>query len=261
MRRDQILNIFNTNEDRIFAERIFDYIDQVNKKCEPKFTNFLDPYQITIGLKILNSQIDVKYSLSNLKENLEKDILAIYPEYYELDHIIFPITALKISIKSNFEKINHRDVLGALLNLGIKREKLGDIILNGDECYILVHNDIVQYVIVNLNKIKHCSINASICNLEDIKEKEINYKDIHTTVASLRLDCFCSTAFGLSRNIASNKIKSGDVKVNFNEITDIAYNICEKDMVSVKGKGRAILDSIFNNTKKGRININIKKII
>lgn len=260
-KRDKIIESFKHEEDKILAAKTMDCIEQVQKYFEPRFTQFLDPAQVIKVSRIIYQFNDIRYKATCGIEGCERNIIAIYPDRISEEKIELPVTALHLSCKSKFEKINHRDVLGALMNLGIKREKVGDIFVNDEDCYIIVYNDISYYIIINLNKIKRISIKVDYVDIDNILKKEVQYKEIFSNTASLRLDAILSCGFGESRSSLVDEITKGNVKVNWEVITESSRAINEGDTVSLKGKGRIILDKIVGKTKKDRINIIIKRVI
>lgn len=260
-RRDEIINSMKSEQDKTLAARIIDAAAEVQKFYSPVFTDFLDPAQTYKAGRILSRFQDMEFIAMPGTEKCERNIMAVYPDYMIPSDIHPPIEALRVTGNFKFENITHRDMLGAIMSLGIKREKTGDIILDGSEFYIYVSSDISYYIMVNLTKIKHASINCERVELCSVPEKADKYKIIKANVASLRLDSICSVGFGCSRTAISENIKTGGAKVNWEEERDLSRIVDPGDVISIKGKGRVILDSAGNETKKGRINITLKKII
>lgn len=260
-KRYEIINNIKDAEDRIFAAKILDCIDQVQKYYEPRYTDFMDPSQITKAKKIIKQFDDINCLVTCGIEDCERNIIAFYPSYMSDKDIDLPIHILSVECKSKFDSISHRDILGALMNLGIKREKIGDIIISDNNYYIIVYSDISYYIALNLTKIKHTPTSVNYTEFKDIVRKQDNFKVIASSIASLRLDCILGCGFGESRSSISKEIVKGSVKVNYEVVTDLSRSVFEGDIISVKGKGRIILESVGGITKKGRINIIIKKII
>ena len=259
--RDELVKNILNQDDKILIVKVIDFVEQVQKYFEPRFTQFLDPSQIAKVKKVLNHFVDVKYLITGGINGCERNIVAIYPCFMEDDEISLPIIPLRCLINSKFENISHRDMLGSLMSLGIKREKIGDIIINNNECFIIVLSDISYYIKMYLSKIKHAYVIADDIEFEKIPKTEQNFKIITSNVSSLRLDSILSSGFGESRSSLSSEIRKGNVKVNWDEVRDLSRIIFEGDTISLKGKGRILVESIGSITKKGRINIIIKKII
>lgn len=260
-KRDSIIDSFKEADERELAAKIIDSVEQVQRLYEVRYTDFLDPASIFKAEKVLKNYFDIKYSITCGVEGCERNIIAIYPDYMSADDIDIPVSALKLTGKSKFDNVTHRDVLGAVMGLGIKREKIGDIIINGDRYYIFARNDISYYIVLNLKMIKHTPVEIDYVDFSDVPKRQDNYKTITSNVASLRLDALLGCGFGESRSSISQEILKGNVKVNWEEVRELSHIIKENDVISLKGRGRIIIDSIGNTTRKGRINVVIKKVL
>ncbi len=172
----------------------------------------------------------------------------------------FPIAYLVLSpVLQKFSDILiHRDFLGALMNLGIKREMLGDIIV-ADNCgYLICLSQIAPYIKDNLTCIKHTNIKVTqIDNLPDniIREPE----PTELVVSSLRLDVLISAVYKLSRSEASKLFATGKVFVNSKITENTSYQTKENDIISVRGFGRFVFIAQLRKTKKDRFVAEIKK--
>ena len=156
------------------------------------------------------------------------------------------------------ETVSHRDVLGSLMNLGIKRCKIGDIIIN-DKVYFEVKKEITPYILSNLSKIKNRNVNPEIYIGE--LEKTYNFEEISLTVSSLRADCIIGSIAKLSRENAKNFITAGKVSVNSLIFDNPSKQLNEGDIISVRGSGKYVFSEVSGTTKKERLKIIIKKYI
>ena len=158
------------------------------------------------------------------------------------------------------EELGHRDYLGALLNLGIAREKLGDIIVESGCAYLFCVNSITDYIVSSLSKIRHTCVKAKA-----VPDMEFNYEPryekIQGSVASLRLDAVISLGFGHSRNHIIQYIEAGKVAVNGRIITTNAYGLKDEDIISVRGLGKLKFERAVSETRKGRIMVILRKYI
>lgn len=259
-KRESIIEAFDNDADRVLAAKVIDCIGQVLKYHESRFTHFLDPAEVNKVKKIIGN-FDVKYSISSGVEGCERNIAVIYPAYMAEENIELPVSVLKIHCKNRFEKISHRDMLGALMGLGIKRENIGDIIIGEQVSYVFVYKDISYYVSINLVMVRHTPVVAEYADFKEVPAKRYDYKEIISNVASLRLDAILSAGFGESRSSISREVLAGNVKVNWEETKELSCIIKQGDVLSLKGKGRIILDEIGGTTKKGRTNVKIKRTI
>ena len=155
-------------------------------------------------------------------------------------------------------EFSHRDFLGSILNLGINREKIGDILIHENYAQVVVKEEIYNFVIFSLERVGKEKVKVKQIPLKTLKQGNIEYKDIYTTVPSLRLDALVSGGWNLSRDDSQKLIKSNRVKVNWEPIDKVSKEVEEGDTVSTRGYGRFILHSIEGISKKGRIRIVIR---
>jgi Uncharacterized conserved protein, contains S4-like domain len=172
----------------------------------------------------------------------------------------YPIQILKIRpLQKKFsDKLTHRDYLGAILNLGTRRNKIGDIVILENETLVFVHNSIADFIKDSLSRIKHTSVSTELTKQEEVNYTP-RYEEITGTVSSVRLDSLLSLAFPLSRSKLTGLITGGKVFVGGKLITTNAYKIKESDIISVRGMGKFMYYGVLSQTKKGRLYIQIHK--
>lgn len=170
----------------------------------------------------------------------------------------FPIAVVQISpaIEKFSDKLTHRDFLGGLMNLGIKRELLGDILISGNTAYVFCLEQITDYIIKNLTRIKHTTVRVTeLSKLPDTAINEPKCKEL--IVPSLRLDAVISAVYKLSRKESCNLINSDKVFINSRQIKSTSCQLKQEDIVSVRGSGRFKYIEQLRTTKKDRIVISI----
>ena len=185
-------------------------------------------------------------------EFAERQMVAFLPDAlcYKTD---YPISTLKIAPlhKKFAESLSHRDYLGGILNLGIDRSKLGDILVQEDGAIVFIHKSLEHFLQEELTRIRHTSVMVtSVEELDFIYKPKI--KEIRGTVSSLRLDSLLSLAFSSSRSKLVDYIENGKVFVNGKLITSNGYQIKENDIISVRGLGRFRFIEMISQTKKER---------
>ncbi len=182
------------------------------------------------------------------------DALVFCPKY--------PIACLKLTpLQERFaEKLTHRDYLGAVLNLGIDRSKLGDILVEETGAYLFCQDGIAQFICDNLTRIRHTSFCARQAEEEGFSY-EPKLKRLTGTVASVRLDSLISLAFEVSRSSLKGLLEEGRVFVNGKLITSNGYEPREGDLVSVRGMGRFRYESAGGQSKKGRSYVTVSRYI
>lgn len=178
------------------------------------------------------------------------------------DALQYPIRILRIGPQNQkfCEELTHRDYLGAVMNLGIERCKLGDIMVDGNHALLFVREELADYVREHLTRIRHTSVIVSVS--QDLPDDyEPKYEEIKGTVASIRLDTVLSLAFPLSRSKITAYIEGGKVFVNGKLVTSNGYRLKEGDIISVRKMGRIVYDGIMKETKKGRYLTAVRKYI
>ncbi len=200
-------------------------------------------------------------------DEAERTVAVFVPAVFGVENIIeyfrendddCPVCLLKVS-KDKFSSLSHRDYLGSLMGLGIKRETVGDIIISEDCTFIFALKSIGIFICDNLTKVGRGTVDCEICSLTEFVYEEGDTETVFCSVASLRLDSVVSSAFNLSRTNSSQAIKSGLVYINSQQILKNDYTLKEKDKIVLRGKGKVVLEEIIGESKKGRIHINIKK--
>ncbi|MFB0971404.1 MAG: RNA-binding protein [Tissierellia bacterium] len=237
-------------------KRVLDLIENTLNRHNVTYTDFFEPNLIELAKSILNRFEDIGYVIDGGFENAERQIISIFSWYYfyeeNKDSHISPI-----EIKGNLDNIQHKDVLGSILGLGIVRDKVGDIGFFKNSIKVALSKDISDYVLFNLKKIKRENVEVKSIPINELgKIEEIGvYKDI--IASSMRLDAIIGEAFNLSRSDSQKLVQSNLVKVNFKEESKASKSISENDLISVRGKGRFKISSIDGLTKKERIKLKI----
>lgn len=256
---DFIIDHLQDEKQILLVKKIMDKIDKVLKNYSIEYTNFLDPYNREICCSVINRFIDVSYHEDGGFPPAERKSIILYPNYFEKSDTNDNLTVLKINGKFKLNRITHRDILGAILGLGINRDKIGDIIVKDNYCQVIVLSDISSYIELNLNKIGKTNVKIEIINRNEITDNDEIFEEKVIIAASLRLDAIISSVINLSRVKCVNIIKSAKVKVNYKSITTSSKEIKENDLISLRGKGRFRVIKILGYTKKNNTKILIRK--
>ena len=191
----------------------------------------------------------------------ERQMAAFLPDalYYDYQ---YPIQIIEISpVNRKFaEELSHRDYLGAVMNLGIERCKLGDILIEDGKAILFAKEELASYIMEHLTRIRHTTVKTSILPaFEDSYEPR--YEELKGTVASVRLDTVLSLAYPLSRSKVTGLIEGARVFVNGKLVTSNGYRLKEGDILTVRKMGRIGYNGILSETKKGRYMVSIRKYI
>ena len=160
--------------------------------------------------------------------------------------------ALKIEWRSQ-DSLTHRDILGALMALGIERDTLGDIVCEEHRATLICLPELRGYIAGNLSKAGRVGVAVSEISLAELPAKRENLAAKTGSVASLRLDAVLCAAFGLSRARASELISAGRVNLDHKQCLQPAKEINEGALLSVRGLGRVKLLEVGGMSRKGRI--------
>ena len=171
----------------------------------------------------------------------------------------FPISVIKAEPKSQkfAQSLSHRDFLGAILNLGIERSCVGDIVIIDNVGYVFVKDDIAEYVADSLVRVKNTDIRASIC--KELPEGEL-YKTeaLRIQLSGIRADAAISKIFSISRDASLSLFGKGLVFVNGRECANNSYQPKENDVISVRGYGRFIWHGEVGVSRKGKLIVEIE---
>lgn len=258
----------------IFAKRLNDLANMAYRRGIPTYTDYLDLNQQTEYIEYITSNkmppvntiLNGGLLLVEGEDFLERKMACFYPketdEYLSEAYVEFPICIIEIrpANKKFADNLTHRDFLGAIMNLGIERHLIGDILVKDNMAYVFAVKKMAEFVCDNLIKIKHTTVHASICEQCDFSYVPA-FKEEKGSVASERIDAIISFAFNMSRNEASAYISAGKVFVNAKETVSKSHTLKYGDIVSVRGMGRFVFDEVVSTTKKGRFYIKIRKYI
>lgn len=247
------------DELRIKMYKVVDLCNNVLKNHSIKHTEFLNPFEIKNAVAILNSEDDLEYEILGGYEDAQRAIILIFPYYMQVEDKDRPISYLRVDGNFKFSTLNHRSYLGSLMSLGIKREKIGDILVHDEFCNLIVDSDIKDFLLLNFERVAHNRIKLVEIEKDDIIIPKQEYIDKYFSVTSLRLDNIIAGAFDLSRSLAQKNIEAENVYVDYEKIKNPAKQVNEKNLISLRKKGKFILNSVGEGlSKKGKIRIDIK---
>lgn len=258
--KQEILETVRTVEDRLVVSKVLDQVILSLKYHEQRYTSFLDPYQQKLLQQVLFKLDNIGFHYWGGYKDAERKVLSIFPDYIYPEEYQYPISIIEITGR-DIDVLSHRDFLGAVLSLGIKREKIGDILTDEEKSYIFVMSDICPYLLINMRKVKNCTVVVREIYNDNLSLPQKKFKYIQGTVATLRLDSVLSVALGQSRSKVLQYINGDKVNVNWELATSASQMLKEEDVISVRGYGRMILDRVGGITRKGRRSIIVKRFI
>ncbi|HCF90140.1 MAG TPA: photosystem II S4 domain protein [Firmicutes bacterium] len=247
-------------EERLLGALLLDKAAETLDKGRPAATDFLDPAGRALADDLLKYIEGLRVMAFGGHRRLERVRLVLLPHYYLEATVEPPVTA--VEIRGHFSgRITHRDVLGALTGSGFRREKIGDILIDGDTCQVVLAPEIAAAVQRDLVKIGDQVAEVCEIDLEQLAIPPEKVKEIRSTVASMRLDSIAGLGFGESRTKMQREIKAGKVKVNWRAVLSPDYDVNPGDVIAIRGRGRVILEETTGISKKGRTGVLLKRLI
>ncbi len=246
----------NSDADQVLLARVSDMKQSAQQGYSCRKTAFLDEHQCAILKGSLKQNDGYNYRFFGGYEGATRTRLVITSDYIECEDEFFEICAVTFTYREQ-DNLTHRDFLGSLMALGIKRETVGDIVVLGGKAVVFVSDKILTPVL-EIKKIGRVGVLVTQGIPTDFAVKQ-EFEEISGSVSSLRLDCIVAFACRLSREKASALIKSATVFLNHIEQLSISKNVSPGDVFSVRGYGKFMLTHEITQTKKGRYFIRINK--
>ena len=267
MDKQKILSEYKKQDDKLLLAKILDKIEFVKQKEKLEYTDFLDMYQISLVKSFMKKNNFENYILFGGVEDSERKILLIYPEKYDMKMLQKNyskiIKVIRVILNDDEKgKYSHRNYLGGIVKVGMKREKVGDILVFDDGADILVKEEAVENLkqeLIKLNRFENSKF--EVINLEELRKAEIKVEDIKIIVPSLRLDNFVSDLAKTSRSKAVQIIDSERVFINGQNETKVSKQVKLGDVITIRGKGRFVVKEFSGTTRSGRMVVNIEKYV
>ncbi|WP_025785129.1 RNA-binding protein [Sporosarcina sp. D27] len=251
---DGILQHFR-KEEQPFIEMAMDWAREVEDLYSPKLTDFLDPRQRFIVESVVKGS-GLLVAEDGGFDGAERKRVLIYPDYYEPTRQDFQIAVFDVRYASKFLTLEHPEILGALMGLGLDRGKFGDIRLKDGEVQLATVLELNTYLAVNFTSAGKAKIHLTELpdhegwiTLEEVWSEETQ------VISSLRLDTVIASLLNVARQKASTYIHGGKVKVNWRVVEQPSFELNESDMLSIRGHGRFKVIAIEGRTKKDKIRL------
>lgn len=237
-------------EEREFIDQVLEWKREAAEMYAPKLTDFLDPREQEIVQSIVGGHDDTAAFFFGGTGQSERKRAYICPSYFTPEEKDFDVVLYEIKYPDKFVSITHPQVLGSLMGLGLRRGKFGDILTDGRRIQFLAAEEVSHYIELNFSQVGKTAIALDRRSYEEAVVQEESWKEMSTTVSSLRLDAILSAFTKQSRHKIQLAIRGGLVKVNWKQQENPAFECTEGDVFSVRGAGRAKLLAIEGKTKK-----------
>lgn len=263
-----------TREDKLLIDKIEDKARLCSENSMITNSDFLDMHERSVAAELRLQYPDVKIIFYGVFDDAERTVAVFVPEYIEAKNFdelraYFgknpddnPLAVIRLEKDKFSPALSHRDYLGALMGLGIRRETTGDIAVDESGCKMVVLSKIAPFIAENLGKAGRGTLKAGIIPVSQAENgaKPTGVPDSFT-VSSMRLDSVVKNAFRVSRNDAVSAVESGVVFVNDIECLKPDKKISAGDKIVFRRKGRIIVGDCSAVSKKGRIIVEITRFI
>lgn len=272
MEKQELLKQFPKQEDKLLIAKIWDKIKFAKTKNQIQITEFLDSYQQATVIKMLQMCQEKQYRLEGGYDEAERKLLLLFPEKLQtifeeegnknkaiMEKIKVISVILPIELQGTY---HHSEYLGGMMKLGIKREVLGDIIVNEQGADILVQSEMADYLQTQLKELtRFQKAKIEIKEVTQLTILPVQKEEFVILIPQMRLDVVVAEILHLSRSKANEMISSERVFVNHELKTKNATMLKQADSLTIRGKGKYDIGEIVAQTAKGKLRLQIQKYI
>ena len=244
-------------EQREAAEKLLQSISFVeNRNTVTKFlTNF---EQVVLSQIVAYNYGDFKVEFFGGFDDAErKKAKIISNEYYDVD---YDIVCLKAKFNNKFNKVEHRNILGAVHNLGINFNRFGDIIVLENEVYIFVDDEIADYIAMEFTKAGRVNLDFQRVDLTEVKIEK-KYEDFEIVSSSFRIDSIVAKTTNKSRSKVKEFLEQDFIKLNHVILRNGEKTCTPDDIISIRKYGRYVVKDYTQNKKSLKYRITISKLV
>ena len=266
MTKKELLDRFaHGGEERVLLARALDKLELAQNRGVPAHTPFLSPGEQASLAALLAAWGHPRHLFWGGYPDAERRVCAFLPDWQEEDGLLSdpegPLAALEAKFPAG-AALGHRDILGALMGLGITREKVGDILLPGPgACQVVVLRDALPILLSQWEGAGRWKVSLEAIPLDRLAPKPAQVKTIRDTVATPRLDAVLAAGFSLSRSKAAGYISAGKVAVNHRECLKSDKLVEEGDVLTCRGLGKCVVKEVPGQSKKGRTMLVLERYI
>ena len=237
-------------------EALLKRVDDLVRRCEKTntltHTSFLTPAEQAAAAQHVKALRGCRMILSGGAADCERRAAFFLPDWMEAADFDPAEELSALRIDAYYGTPGHRDYLGALLGLGVRREWLGDIRIDGQSAWVFCLPSVAQQL-AGLEQVGRVSVKAAVIPLSEVPEPERRRRELHFTVQSLRFDAVLGETFRLSRTQAGKLIAAGAASLNYLPCLKNDAPVAEGDVIALKGHGKASLAEIGGKSRKDRI--------
>lgn len=248
-----------SKEEVLLTARLRDLIRSAGEKNYPRFSHFLDETGIALAKRLLAEQRVSQYAFFGGFSGARRLMLGVCPDYLTPEQLEFPIAVLRFDFPKQAQ-LSHRDVLGSLMSLGVKRERVGDILVEPETAYAAVSDELASWALQNITRIGKAGVQVRLWDGGRVVMEQ-QFRSVIVSVASLRLDGIVAAALPTSRGGAAALIQAGKVLQNGLPQIRADRAVSPGDTITIRGKGKFLVGEPRGQTRRGRIHLELKQFV
>lgn len=246
----------------IGIRHIIDLANRSYNNNQYTFTDFLTTAEVADFYNSISEVPPCGFSMFGGYDGAERVVIrfgSVNDLGYEEEYPIVCLRIEPLAVKFS-DELSHRDVLGSIMNLGMEREKLGDILIKDKKIWVMCLPAMAELIMRDLSRIKHTSV---ICCIEEVIPEALvpKYEEVQMQAASERIDGIVAKLCKLSRSAAATLFVDGKIAVNGRENRNHSYMLKEQDIISVRGYGKYRYIGISGHTRKDNLIVTVEKFV
>jgi RNA-binding protein YlmH len=260
MNQNELLALLATDEEREQAKRLLALQGEAEATGRPQLSDFLDPAAQTLAGLLLQRAPGLTYDLVGGYAGAERRRLVLRPRSFRAEDVSSRVAAVRV--EGEFPAPPGRsELLSAVLRLGIRAEKVGDVVPDARGGSVFLVAELAPTVEERLVEVKGVPVTAREVAPEEVTAPAERKKEVRATVASLRLDSVASAGFGTSRSQMAREIKGMRVRLNWRPEDDPDAEVKAGDVIAIRGRGRLVVAEVTGTTKKGRLGLRLERYL
>ena len=253
-----------SREDKLLLARLTDKQQQCEQRQYPVCSDFLDARQQALAAAHFGKNCACGF-WGGFAER-ERRILVFLPDYldfaaWQQQEAAAALAVLRAVPTAKPNGLTHRDYLGALLNLGINRGKVGDLLVTPEYADIVILPELADYLLLNFERAGRCTLQTELLPAAVLQNVRPHTESLRLNVSSLRLDTVAAAAFGVSRSKAAAAVAAGLLAVDGLVVLKPDWLLAGGVKISWQGRGKVCLAEIGSKTRKERIWLQIEKYV
>lgn len=226
------------------------------QSASPRTIGFLDEYRREAAREFLRGHRVENFLFDGGYPQADRVLLTVYPQKRTSRESVRAVT---IRFRCE-DELSHRDILGAVLSLGITRESVGDILVEPGRAVVFTFPHVAALILAELQKVGKVGVKVLDGFEEPLPVKD-HFEERMYTVSSLRLDCLVGALTGLSREKSAQLVRQSLVRCNYIPEQQGDHPVGEGSVLSIRGYGKFLFAQDLGETKKGRRRVLFQKYL